>query len=164
MKIGLISDTHGYLDENVFRYFEQCDEIWHAGDIGDIAIVDELKRFKPLRVVYGNIDGLAVRQACPEDLHFTCGGMKVLLTHIAGKPPFFNPRVQNLLQKHTPDILVCGHTHILRVIKHENLFYLNPGAAGYYGFHKMRTLLRFDIIDRKLTGMEVVELGASRTY
>ena len=105
-----------------------------------------------------------MRQDCPEDLHFTRGGLKIFLTHIAGKPPLFNPRVQAILREQQPDILVCGHTHILRVVKHENLFYLNPGAAGYYGFHQVRTLLRFEIVDQKLTNMEVIELGPSSRY
>jgi len=164
MKIGLLSDTHGDLDKQVFHHFEQCDEIWHAGDVGDIEIIRELEAFKPLQAVHGNIDGLAVRQDCPEDLHFTRGGLKIFLTHIAGKPPLFNPRVQNIIHEQRPDILVCGHTHILRVLKHQNIFYLNPGASGFYGFHKVRTLLRFEILDQKLTNMEVIELGPSRTY
>lgn len=164
MKIGLLSDTHGDLDPQVFSYFEECDEVWHAGDVGDIEIISKLKAFKPLQAVHGNIDGLEVRRECPEDLHFTRGGVKVFLTHIAGKPPFFNPRVQEILREQQPDIVVCGHTHILRVLKHQNLFYLNPGAAGYYGFHQVRTLLRFDIVEGKLGNMEVIELGPSRRY
>lgn len=159
MKIGLLSDTHGYLDQQVFSYFDSCDEIWHAGDIGDISVVRALQNFKPLKAVYGNIDGLEVRQCCPENLFFECEGMKVFLTHIAGKPPLFNPRVRTLIKEKKPDMLICGHTHILRVVKKEGIFYLNPGACGYFGFHTMRTLLRFEINEGELMHMEVVELG-----
>lgn len=162
MKIGLLSDTHGDLDKQVFSYFEECDELWHAGDVGEVEIIRELRAFKPLQAVHGNIDGLEVRQECPENLHFTRGGLKIFLTHIAGKPPYFNTRVRGVLDEKKPDILVCGHTHILRVMRHEGLLYLNPGAAGYYGFHQVRTLLRFEIKEQKVTQMEVVELGPTR--
>ena len=162
MKIGVISDTHGHLDPKIFDYFKGCDELWHAGDVGDVAIIEALAQFKPLQAVSGNIDGTALRNICPEDLHFVRGGLKVFLTHIAGKPPLFNPRVRRVIKEKTPDIVVCGHTHILRVLRHEGLFYLNPGAAGYYGFHTVRTLIRFTIAKGKMSQMEVVELGPNR--
>ncbi|MEM7361717.1 MAG: metallophosphoesterase family protein [Bacteroidota bacterium] len=162
MKIGLLSDTHGSLDEKVFHHFDECDEIWHAGDVGDLAIIKALEDFKPLKAVHGNIDGQEVRQYCPEDLHFTCEGVSIFLTHIASKPPFFTPRVRSILQDKKPDVLVCGHTHILRVVKHKDIWYLNPGACGYFGFHTVRTLLRFEVSEGELRHMEVIELGPNR--
>lgn len=158
MKIGLLSDTHSYLDPQIFHHFAACDQIWHAGDIGSMEIIDRLEAFKPLKIVYGNIDGADIRRRCQEDLFFTCEGMRVLLTHIAGKPPTFTPRMRALLQRQEPDLLVCGHSHILRVSKHHGLYYLNPGAAGRYGMHTVRTLVRFDINHGKLSNMEVIEL------
>ena len=162
MKIGLLSDTHGCLDEQVFHHFKGCDQIWHAGDVGDVAIIKALEDFKPVRAVHGNIDGLEVRQHCPENLHFTRKGLSIFLTHIANKPPIFTPRVRAIIEDKRPDVLVCGHTHILRVVKHQDLWYLNPGACGYTGFHTLRTLLRFDINDGKLMDMNVIELGHNR--
>ena len=162
MKIGVISDTHGYLDDQVFHYFSNCDEIWHAGDIGKMSVVQQLVAFKPLRAVYGNIDEQAIRKSYPEDQRFVCAGVDVWITHIAGKPNAYAPRVRQGLLTQPPAILVCGHTHILRVIRdvrYDNLLYLNPGAAGLYGIHTVRTLLRFEIKDAKLCNMEVIELG-----
>ena len=161
MKIGLLSDTHGYLDAAIFKYFEHCDEIWHAGDIGNIEVVEELREFRPLRAVSGNIDGYAVRQMFPEDLEFTCEEARVLISHIGGKPPNYDKRIRALFSSAKPDIFVCGHSHILRVIydKHNEILYLNPGALGRQGFHKVRTALRFEILGSKAKNMEVVELG-----
>lgn len=161
-RIGLISDTHGYLDEAVFEHFRDCDEIWHAGDVGDAAILEQLVAFKPLRAVSGNIDGQSVRSIAPEDQHFELEGVRVWITHIGGYPPRYNPTVKPQLKIETPDIFVCGHSHILRVMRDPalaNMLYLNPGAAGREGFHKMRTLLRFSLDNRKVKDMEVVELG-----
>ena len=162
MKIGLISDTHSFLDPKVFEYFEPCDEIWHAGDIGTIELYDELNEFRPTHAVWGNIDGHKIREAVPEDLLLGRSGKTFLMTHIAGKPPSYNKRVRQLLDQHRPDVLICGHSHILGVItdpKRPWLTYLNPGAAGKQGFHRIRTLLRFEINDGKLSNMQAIELG-----
>lgn len=162
MKIGLISDTHGFLDPRVFEYFNTCDEIWHAGDIGDAQVARELSAFKPLRAVFGNIDDKSIQASFPEDLRFTCEGLTVWMTHIGGTPPNYNPRVRKLLRENTPDIFICGHSHILRVGKDpslNNMLYLNPGAAGNQGFHNMKTLLRFELVKKEVKNMEVIELG-----
>ena len=161
MKIGLISDTHGFLDPKVFSYFEHCDEIWHAGDIGTLELLDELNDFKPTHAVWGNIDGHKIREATPEDLLLRRSGKVFLMTHIAGKPPSYNKRVRDLLDQHQPDVLICGHSHILKVEmdKKRNVLFMNPGAAGRHGFHKVKTLLRFDVADNTLKNLEVVELG-----
>jgi uncharacterized protein len=161
-RIGLLSDTHGYFDERLLDHFADCDELWHAGDVGSAGIISQLEAFRPLRVVSGNIDGREVRQLAPENLHFECGGLRVWMTHIGGFPPRYNPQVRPQLQQGTPDIFVCGHSHILRVMrdpKLRNLLYLNPGAAGREGFHKIRTALRFTIDQKTIHSMEVLELG-----
>jgi putative phosphoesterase len=162
MKIGLISDTHGFLDPRVMTYFKDCDEVWHAGDIGDAAVADALENFKPLRAVYGNIDDKVLQVRFPEDLHFTCEGLSVIITHIGGTPPRYTPRVKKILKETMPHIFICGHSHILRVKRdpdHNNVLYLNPGAAGNQGFHHMKTLLRFEITGKEIGNMEVIELG-----
>ncbi len=161
MKIGLISDTHGHLDPKVFKYFEQCDEIWHAGDIGTEEILDELEKFKPTRAVFGNIDGDKIRIRTKEDFVGKVGDEKVLITHIAGKPPKYNPRVRKLIAEHRPTILICGHSHFLKVERDKvnNLLFMNPGAAGKHGFHKIKTLLRFDLSKGQIADLEVIELG-----
>jgi putative phosphoesterase len=161
MKIGLLSDTHGYLDEKVFDYLKNCDEVWHAGDIGSKELADKLETFKPLKAVYGNIDDPEMQQRYVEDLWFKCEDATVLITHIAGSPPNYNSRIKKIFEEKTPDILVCGHSHILKIIpdKKHNLLYLNPGAAGNQGFHHMKTLLRFEVTGKKVANMEVIELG-----
>lgn len=161
MKIGLLSDTHGYLDPALYKYFDVCDEIWHAGDIGNAELADKLAAFKPLKAVYGNIDGGDLRKIYSEDLDFICEGARVFMSHIGGKPPNYNKRIRPLLTEIKPDIFICGHSHILRVIydKENKLLYLNPGALGRQGFHKVKTALRFDILEGKARNMEVVELG-----
>lgn len=162
MKIGLLSDTHGYLDPKVFEHFKDCDEIWHAGDIGSSAVADELQKYKPLRAVYGNIDDQAIRQRFPEDLRFTIEGVRVWITHIGGAPPGYNPRVKRMLQEDAPDIFICGHSHILRIKrdpKFNNMLYMNPGAAGNHGFHPVKTLIRFEITNGKIGNVEVIETG-----
>ena len=161
MKIGLLSDTHGYLDPKVFDYFAACDELWHAGDIGSMEVAVALEQFKPVKAVYGNIDDSTLRAKYPEDLWFECEGVEILMTHIAGAPPRYNPRIKKILASRTPAVLVCGHSHILRVIidKARNLVYLNPEAAGQQGFHLMRTILRFEITGGMVANMEVIELG-----
>ena len=161
-RIGLISDTHGYLDEAVFQHFDECHEVWHAGDVGNVEILDRLEAFKPLRVVYGNIDGRTVQLRSAENLHFELESFRIWMTHIGGAPPRYNPTVRPTLRAETPDIFVCGHSHILRVMRDpalKNMLYINPGAAGKEGFHKMRTILRFTLDAGKIKDMEVVELG-----
>ena len=162
MKIGLLSDTHGWLDDRVFHYYEDCDEVWHAGDIGTLEVITRLATFKPFRAVHGNIDGQEIRISYPQDQRFVCEGLQVWITHIGGKPPRYTANVLAVLQQQVPDIFVCGHSHILRVMhdpKHPPLLYLNPGAAGKYGFHKVRTLLRFELNDKKISHMQAIELG-----
>ncbi|MEO9805775.1 MAG: metallophosphoesterase family protein [Reichenbachiella sp.] len=163
MRIGLISDTHGFLDPKVFDYFKEVDQIWHAGDVGTAAIIEELGAFKPILGVYGNIDGQDVRQLFPEDQKFDCEGVRVWMTHIGGKPPRYNPRVRPLINKWLPQLFICGHSHILAVMhdpKRPGILYMNPGAAGRHGFHKERTLLRFTIEAGKTKDLEVIKLGS----
>lgn len=160
-RIGLLSDTHGYLDEAVFKYFADCDEIWHAGDFGGIELADELAKFKPLRGVYGNIDGQDVRIVYPENQNFMCEGVKVWMTHIGGYPGRYPAKIKEKLLLHRPDLFICGHSHILKVMHDTKLHFLhlNPGAAGKHGWHKIRTLLRFSISDKKIHNLEAIELG-----
>jgi putative phosphoesterase len=162
MRIGLISDTHSFLDPKVFDYFKNMDEIWHAGDIGDRSVADELEKFKPFRAVFGNIDDKTIQARFKEDLWFECEGLKIWMTHIGGAPPNYNPRIKRILKERIPDIFICGHSHILRVKKDpnfKNMLYVNPGAAGNHGFHHMKTLIRFEILNREIKNMEVIELG-----
>ncbi|MBS1951186.1 MAG: hypothetical protein OJF59_003087 [Cytophagales bacterium] len=162
MLIGLLSDTHGFLDQKIINYFKNVDEIWHAGDIGDASVSDQLKNFKPLRAVYGNIDDKIMRTEYPEDLWFKSEGFSVWMTHIGGAPPHYNPRVKKILKEKTPDIFVCGHSHILRIKKdvtQNGMLYLNPGAAGNHGFHLMKTIVRFELSKQEIKKIEVIELG-----
>ena len=160
-RIGLISDTHSYLDDSVFKHFESCDEIWHAGDFGDIKVADTLAAFKPLKGVYGNIDGRDVRSAYPEHLKFNCEDVKVWMTHIGGYPGKYDPKIRAGIRRDSPDLFICGHSHILKVMYDKNItcLHLNPGAAGKYGWHKVRTLLRFCISEEKILNLEVIELA-----
>jgi uncharacterized protein len=163
MKIGLLSDTHGYLDPKVFEYFKNCNEIWHAGDIGDTAVADALENFKPFRAVYGNIDDKTLQLRYPEDLRFHCEEVDVWITHIGGIPPRYNPRVRKLMHENPPGLFICGHSHILGIKRdHEvkgNPLFVNPGAAGNQGFHTMKTMLRFEIVRTEIKNMEAIELG-----
>ena len=161
MKIGLLSDTHGHLDPKIFDHFKDCDEIWHAGDIGNPAVADGLQMFKPIRAVFGNIDDKNLQARFPEDLWFDCEGAKIWMTHIGGAPPNYNPRVKKILRDRIPDVFICGHSHILRVKKDEtlNMLYINPGAAGNHGLHSMKTIIRMEIAQAKIKKMEVIELG-----
>ena len=162
MKIGLLSDTHSYLDPKVFEYFSECNEIWHAGDIGDISVCDQLADFKPLMAVHGNIDNQEIRITYPEEQLFEREGFKIWITHIGGYPPKYNSKVRKKLQEIKPDIFICGHSHILKVISDPNingLLHLNPGACGKHGFHQVKTLLRFDLNDKKISNMQVIEIG-----
>lgn len=162
MKIGLLSDTHSHLEESIPDHFKDCDEIWHAGDIGDKHLLATLEQFKPVRVVFGNIETMDMQRSLPEDLWFVCEGLTVWMTHIGGAPPNYNPRIKKVLKERIPDVFICGHSHILRVmrdINYKNMLYLNPGAAGNHGFHHMKTILRFEIVNKQLKNMEVIELG-----
>ena len=159
-RIGLISDTHGFLDEAVFKHFEQCNEIWHAGDFGpDVA--EKLESFKPLKGVYGNIDDASIRHQFPEQLVFTSEGVKVMMRHIGGSPPKYNPETRKELALHQPQLFISGHSHILKVIYDEkiNCLHMNPGAAGRQGWHKVRTLIRFVIDGADMRDCEIIELG-----
>ncbi len=159
--IGLISDTHGYLDDAVFRHFENCDEIWHAGDFGSIELADQLNAFKPLRGVYGNIDGQDIRAQYPEHLKFDCEELKVWMTHIGGYPGKYSPGIREEIYRNPPGLFISGHSHILKVIydKKISCLHLNPGAAGKHGWHKVRTLLRFCISGEKIHNLDVIELA-----
>ena len=161
IKIGLLSDTHGYLDKSVYKYFQECDEIWHAGDVGTIEIIDNLTKFKPLRAVYGNIDGHQIRRVTSENLYFEVEGLKVFMTHIGGYPGRFNLAVKTFLKKNQTDMFICGHSHILKVIYDHDfkLLHINPGAAGNHGFHQVKTLVRFEIDNGKPQHLEVIEIG-----
>ncbi len=161
-RIGLISDTHGYLDEAVFTHFFQCDEIWHGGDWGNRQLAEALsKTGKPLRGVYGNIDGNDIRSIYPEQLVFTCEEVKVMIRHIGGYPPKYNPETRRELHTHQPQLFISGHSHILKVMYDDRLqcLHMNPGAAGKQGWHKVRTLIRFVIDGKEMKDCEVVELG-----
>ncbi|MFT4834804.1 MAG: putative phosphoesterase [Marinoscillum sp.] len=161
MRIGLLSDTHGHLDDSVFGYFDKCEEIWHAGDIGTIEVLQRLETFRPIRAVFGNVDGHELRAATPEYQIFSVEGVKVVMTHIGGKPPQYTPQVRTVLTREYPRLFICGHSHILKVEqdKFRKMLCMNPGAAGKHGFHKVKTLLRFDISDARIHNLEVVELG-----
>ena len=160
-RIGLISDTHDYLDENIFKHFEQCDEIWHAGDFGTVIIAERLKAFKPLRGVYGNIDGNDIRSIYPEKLRWKCEEVEIFMTHIGGYPPNYNPPIKKALSVNPPQLFICGHSHILKIIYDDKLqcLHMNPGAAGNYGWHKIRTIIRFVIDGKDMKDCEVIELG-----
>jgi len=162
VKIGVISDTHGYLDEKVFYHFSKVDEIWHAGDIGNISVLERLEDFKPVRAVWGNIDGHEIRSIIPENNWFNLNNKSILITHIAGYPRKYNSRIQEIFREKIPNLLICGHSHILKIMKdpeRNNLLYINPGAAGKHGLHKVKTLVRFDITENFIENLEVIELG-----
>ncbi len=160
-KIGLISDTHSFLDETVFDHFKDCDEIWHAGDFGDIEIPNRLQTKKIVRGVYGNIDAHDIRSVYPEQIIFNCEEVKVLMRHIGGSPPRYNPETKIALLENRPQLFICGHSHILKIMFDEKLqcLYMNPGAAGKHGWHKVRTLIRFAIDGKNMKDCEVIELG-----
>jgi len=159
-RIGLLSDTHSYLDDAVFKHFENCDEIWHAGDIGHIELADKLAAFKTLKAVYGNIDGKDVRQVYPENLRFMCEDVDVWITHIGGYPGKYSPLIRNEIYLNPPQLFICGHSHILKVIfdKKINCLHINPGAAGKQGWQKVRTLIRFTVSEQKIHNLEIIEL------
>ena len=161
MKIGLLSDTHSVLHPKVFEHFKNCDEIWHAGDIGTVEVIDKLAAFKPLKAVYGNIDNHKIRAICPKDLRFECEGVKVWITHIGGYPYRYTKNIREELDKNSPDLFICGHSHILKVMydKNREILHMNPGAAGNNGIHKVITMLRFDIEKGKVKNLEVIEFN-----
>ncbi|MEY4804721.1 MAG: hypothetical protein RL331_1240 [Bacteroidota bacterium] len=160
--IGLLSDTHGNLDPKIWKYFADCDEIWHAGDIGDMATLEALEKFKPLRVVFGNIDNHIIRSATKEFLRFKVEEVEVLMTHIAGRPgKYARPALEELQANGAPQLFVCGHSHIAlaQFDKRYNMLWLNPGACGYKGFHQVKTIFRFSITGAKIHDLECIELG-----
>ena len=161
-RIGLISDTHNFLDDAVFRHFEECHEIWHGGDFGTIAIAERLHEFRRLKGVYGNIDGKDVRGTYPERLLWQCEGVTVYMTHIGGYPNRYVPGVKQALIDNEARLFISGHSHILKVMYDDkiNCLHMNPGAAGKQGWHKVRTLLRFTIDGADIKDCEVVELGS----
>lgn len=159
-KILLLSDTHGYLDEQMLKYVHQVDEVWHAGDIGNLTVTDTIAAIKPVRAVFGNIDGDKARLQFPLDNKFKVENKEVWITHIGGYPNRYEKPVREELAFNSPDILICGHSHILKIIydKKYNFLYLNPGAAGKSGFHKVRTMIRFSINGNAVENMEIIEL------
>jgi uncharacterized protein len=166
-RIGLISDTHNYLDSSVFQHFKNCDEIWHGGDFGTIEIANQLKvssawsgSLPVLRGVYGNIDGNDIRSVYPEQNIFMCEGVKVMMRHIGGYPPRYNIETKNEIVIHKPQLFISGHSHILKIMYDEKLscLHMNPGAAGKHGWHKVRTLIRFAIDKKDIKDCEVIEL------
>lgn len=160
-KILLLSDTHSHIDERILHFVSEADEVWHAGDIGDLAVTDAIAALKPLKAVYGNIDDHKARSSFPLDLKFDCEGMKIWITHIGGYPGKYNQRIREEIQKNPPQIFIAGHSHILKVQWDKSIqcMHLNPGACGVSGFHQMRTMLRFSIDMGTLKDLEVIELG-----
>jgi len=159
-KIGLLSDTHGYIDEKMISFFSDRDEVWHAGDFG-ADVNEELEKLWLVRGVYGNIDGQKIRTIYPENNRFTCEGLNVWMTHIGGYPGNYDSKIRSEIQNNPPGLFICGHSHILKVIpdKNLNLLHINPGAAGKSGFHIMRTMVRFQIENGTVRNLEVIELG-----
>lgn len=160
MKIGLMSDTHSYLHPKVFHHFEKVDQIWHAGDIGNMALADELEAFKPFRAVWGNVDGQELRVRYPEHDLFTCEGVKVWMTHIGGYPPRYTAALKPYIKQKRPQLFISGHSHILKIMPDPalQLLHINPGACGKQGWHKVKTLVRFDVVKGEMKNMEVIEL------
>lgn len=158
-KILLLSDTHSYIDEAILKHVKQADEVWHAGDIGNLEVTDTIKKLKPLRAVYGNIDDTKTRLEFPENNRFMCEDVDVFITHIGGYPAKYNPRIRELLNQNPPKLFISGHSHILKVMsdKKLNLLHMNPGAVGKHGFHNVRTMLRFTIDGGKIDNLEVIE-------
>ena len=159
-KILLLSDTHGYIDEKIISHTNYVDEVWHAGDIGDVKVIDSIKLLKPIKAVYGNIDSNEIRMMTEKNLIFESEGVRVVMTHIAGYPGRYNRSAIELIQKYNPNLFICGHSHILKVIqdKKYNHLHFNPGAAGIYGFHKKRTMLKFSLQKGTIKNLFVIEL------
>ena len=158
-KILLISDTHGYIDDRIIQYAKESDETWHAGDIGELKVVDEIKKVTTLRAVHGNIDNSKIRAEYPENLRFKIEDMKIWITHIGGYPNKYNLRIRQEINYNPPDVFICGHSHILKVVNDNklNLLHINPGAIGKHGFHQVRTMIRFEIMKSKIQNLEVIE-------
>jgi uncharacterized protein len=158
-KILLLSDTHSHIDDGIIKHVHWADEVWHAGDIGDVSVTDAIMALKPLRAVYGNIDDNVIRMQFPEHLFFNCEDVKVWITHIGGYPGRYPARIRAILDSKRPDLFICGHSHILKVMsdKKYNLLHMNPGAAGRHGFHKVCTMLRFEVHQGKISSLEVIE-------
>lgn len=161
-RILLISDTHGLIDPAVERHAKSADELWHAGDIGNEKVADFLTNLKPLRAVYGNIDGTELRSRFKEELVFELEGVKVVMTHIAGYPGSWNAKAKLLIQQHQPKLFIAGHSHILKVLndKHNQLLFMNPGAAGNHGFHRVKTMLKFDLDNGRIENLQLIEIGS----
>jgi len=159
-KILLLSDTHSYIDGHILTHVEWADEVWHAGDIGDLKVTDAIKNKKPLRAVYGNIDDKEARQEFPLNNRFVCEGVDVLITHIGGYPGRYSPAIREEIYANPPRLFICGHSHILKVMpdKKRGLLHMNPGAIGKHGFHKVRTMLRFTVSQGKIENLEVIEV------
>jgi putative phosphoesterase len=160
-KILLLSDTHNYLDPKIFKHVDEADELWHAGDIGTYGICEELLKHKPLRAVYGNVDGTDIRKSYPKDLVFMCEELKVYITHIGGYPDRYNTEAKKIITDERPGLFICGHSHILKVMYDKKFFllHMNPGAAGNHGFHLVKTMLRFTIDGKEIKDLAVIELG-----
>lgn len=160
-KILLISDTHSCLDSIILKHVKQADEVWHAGDVGDYAVCEEIMKLKPLRAVFGNIDGKEIRSQFPENAVFYCEEVKVLMTHIGGNAVKYPSKTLELIKKEKPNIFICGHSHILKIIYDQTntTLYMNPGAAGIHGFHQIRTALRFEIEGKEIKNLAVIEFG-----
>ena len=161
MRIGLLSDTHGWIHPSIRSYFNECDEIWHAGDIGNLETARILESMKPLKAVSGNIDGTDIRAGFPARLRFVVEGTSVLMTHIGGYPGHYDKEIFEVVKNNPPDLLICGHSHILRIIYDEKfgMLTINPGAAGYKGFHKVMTITRFSLTGEGISNLEIIELG-----
>ena len=158
-KILLISDTHSYIDERIIHYAKNADQVWHAGDIGNIKVIDCLKEVSKVKAVYGNIDNKIIRNEYPENLRFKCEEVDVWITHIGGYPNRYNQKIKNKINDNPPDLFICGHSHILKVIndKKLNLLHINPGAIGKTGFHNVRTMVRFEISKKEIKNLEIIE-------
>lgn len=159
-KILLLSDTHSHIDESILKYVSTVDEVWHAGDIGSLKVTETISKLKPLKAVYGNIDNAIIRQEFPEELIFTIDELKVFITHIGGYPKKYSTNIKQKILDIKPNVFICGHSHILKVIydKELNLLHLNPGAAGVYGLHVIRTMLRFTIQNSTIKNLEIIEI------
>ena len=162
MRIGLLSDTHGFLDEAIFTHFADCDEIWHAGDFGTVEVLDQLRAFRPVRGVYGNVDGPDLRADLPLDLEWECEGVRVFMTHLGGHPGHYDRRAAKEIRRSQPNLFIAGHSHILKVARDPGkpgLLHMNPGACGHQGWHLRRTIPRFTISGSDIADVKVIDLG-----